>query len=140
MPEAHHPGGAADTLEARYGTKRRARVDQRIGWVTAGVLVLIGIAFLLFSDWQNKNQVGFQDIGYTVVDDRTVEVRFNVTAPPRSELACAVESLSASKGTVGWKVLTLDPVDDTQQGVETTLATTGEAVTGSVNHCWILEQ
>lgn len=140
MPDAQHLGATHETLEARYGTRRRARRDRRMVWVIAAALVLLGLIYLLFSGWQDANRVAFSDIGHTVVSDERVEVRFEVTAPAGSHLACAVEALSSSKGTVGWKVLTLDPVDEALQGVSTSLVTTQPPVTGSVSHCWILEK
>lgn len=141
MPQASvtQQVGTADVLEARYGTQRRRGLDRRIAWASAITLVLAGIAFLLFSGWQDDRRVGYSDIGYTVVNDQSVEVRFEVTAPANTPLACAVEALSSSKGTVGWKVVTLDPVDAAQQAVRTSLVTTQPPVTGSVSHCWILE-
>lgn len=142
MPQAptEQLSGTADALEARYGTQRRRGMDRRIAWASALVLVFAGIAFLLFSGWQDGSRVSYSDIGYTVVSDESVEVRFEVTAPANSALACAVEALSSSKGTVGWKVLTLDPVDTAQQAVRTSLVTTQPPVTGSVSQCWILEE
>ena len=134
-----HADRAQETLEERYGTKRRAGIDRRIGWSAAILLIIGGIAYVLFSGWEESSRVAFSDIGYTIESDQSVQVRFEVTAPPGSELACAIEALSSSKGTVGWRVLTLEPVETSQQTVQATLTTTQTPVTGSVSQCWVLE-
>ncbi|MGK0716359.1 DUF4307 domain-containing protein [Leucobacter sp. W1153] len=126
-------------IDERYGRRRQRGIDKRVGWILAGVALLTGLAVLLFGGWQDSSRVEFRDLAYSVESDREVSVSFEVTAPPRTELACALEALSPSFATVGWKVLELEPSPDRTRRFTDTLVTTSPATTGIVRSCWIRE-
>lgn len=136
------PAGAASTgagaaLDDRYGRSRQKGVDRRIGWVLAAALLLVGLAVLLFGNWQQADAVDARTIGYTINPDRTVEVRFDVSVAPGTPLVCAVEALSPSFAEVGWKAVELEPSEQRTRRVAETLVTTSEATTGHVKSCWV---
>jgi hypothetical protein len=124
-------------LDDRYGRGRRRRIDRRLGWGVAGALLVAGLAFLLFGGWQTGSTIEFRDLAYSVVDERTVEVDFEVTAPPGSDVVCALEALSESYSQIGWKVHELPASDQRTRRFTDTLVTTGPATTGIVKSCWI---
>lgn len=126
-------------LEDRYGTGRRSRLDKRFAWATAAVLLLAGLAFLLFSGWQNGTEVEAQDIGHTKVTPLILDVKFEVSAPPNTPVACAVEALNTSKATVGWKVVELPVTDARTHTVTTRVVTTNPATATTTRACWVLE-
>lgn len=126
-------------LEDRYGTGRSRRFDRRFAWGTAGLLVAAGIAFLVFSGWQNQNRVSVQDIGYTKENDLVLNVKFEVSAPANTPVACAVEALNKAKATVGWKIVELPVTDALTHTVTTRLVTTNPATAATARACWIVE-
>lgn len=126
-------------LEDRYGTGRSRRFDRRFAWGAAGLLVAAGIAFLVFSGWQNQNRVSVQDIGYTKDNDLVLNVKFEVSAPANTPVACAVEALNKAKATVGWKIVELPVTDALTHTVTTRLVTTNPATAATARACWIVE-
>ncbi|GAA1595211.1 DUF4307 domain-containing protein [Leucobacter chromiireducens] len=126
-------------LEDRYGTGKRRSFDRRFAWGAAGLLVAAGLGFLLFSGWQNSNQVSAQDIGYTHESELVVNAKFEVSAPPQTPVACAVEALNTSKATVGWKIVELPLTDQRTHTVTTRLVTTNPATAVTTRACWVVE-
>ncbi|WP_449277716.1 DUF4307 domain-containing protein [Leucobacter sp. GX24907] len=136
--------GSADTeraaLEERYGTSRRRGIDRRFGWITAGVLVVAGLAFFFFAGWQQSSTVEVRDLDYSVESDYGLTVRFEVTADPEARVACAVEALNTSKAVVGWKVVEIPRNGERSHTVTTSLTTTNRATTGHAKTCWLAEE
>ncbi|UOQ61613.1 DUF4307 domain-containing protein [Leucobacter rhizosphaerae] len=129
----------AQTLEDRYRTGSKRRFDRTFAWSAVGVLVLAGIGFLVFSGWQTTNQVSAQDIGYTKTGELTLDMKFEVTAPAQTPVACAIEALNTSKATVGWTIVELPVTDERTTVVTTPLHTTTPATAVTAKECWILE-
>lgn len=139
MSQAVPPLQEGQSLEDRYGSTRRSRLDRRFAWAVAGVLVAAGIAFLLFSGWQNQNRVSMQDIGYSEVGENLLDVKFEVHTPGDTPVACAVEALNTSKATIGWKVVEVPASAQREHTVTTRLVTTGEATAATARSCWVVE-
>jgi hypothetical protein len=129
----------ADSLDDRYGGGRTRRIDKRVGWITAGALVLGGLAVLLFGGWQQGSDLEFKDLSYSIVDAHTVSIEAQVTAPADKTTLCVVEALSESYATVGWKLIELEPGDDRVRRFTSTVVTTAPATTGTLRECWITD-
>lgn len=127
------------TLEDRYGTGRRRRMDRRFAWIVGGALLIFGLAFLLWNNFQNTNHVEITPIQSGPVSDFEFEAKFVVSAPLHSTVACAVEALSASKATVGWKVVEVPFGDSPTETVRTQLYTTTPATAAHAQACWVIE-
>lgn len=127
-------------LDERYGRGRKRHLDKRIGWVTGGVLVLGGIAFLLFGGWQQGSDLEYKDLNYAVIDERTVSVDAQVTGPSDASVICVFEALSSSFATVGWKLVELPAGDKRTRQLTTTIVTSSPATTGTVRECWIASE
>ncbi len=125
-------------LDERYGKGRKRTLDKRLGWCVGGALVLAGLAFVLFGGWQQGTDLEFKDLHYSVNNDTTVSVDVQVTAPASATVVCALEALSTSHGTVGWKQVTIPPGDERTRRFTATLTTTSPATTGRVRECWQL--
>ncbi len=140
LPPAARPGATtSQNLDERYGTGRRRRLDRRFAWGAGALLLIAGVAFLLFSGWQDTSRLAVQDIGFQAHDERSLDVRFEVSAPPETPVACAVEALNASKATVGWKVVELPISEQRTHTVTTRLVTTNPATAAHAKECWIVE-
>lgn len=133
MPDRETP---ATALDDRYGRARQRGIDRRLGWALAGAAVLAAIVFLLFGGWQTNSTVEAKVIDYEVIDARTVRVDFHVSAPAGTRVGCAVEALSQSFSTVGWKVIDLPPSDRLTRELSENIVTTYGAATGTVYGCW----
>lgn len=124
-------------LEERYGRKRSRSIDKRLGWFIASAAVLLGLVVVFFGGWQQNADVGAQVLHYSVVDGSTVEVDVQVTSPPDATVVCALEALSTSHGTVGWKLVTIPESESTTHRFTSTLVTTAPATSGFVRECWM---
>lgn len=141
-PRTGGPRGSAtsgNSLDDRYGTGRRGRIDRRFGWGAAALLVLAGVVFLLWSGWEEGGRVETQSIGFAKQGEFEVSVKFSVSAPSGAPVACAVEALSTSKAVVGWNVIELPVTEQRSHTITTRLLTTGPATAAHVRECWIVE-
>lgn len=130
------PVSAETLLDERYGRGRKRAIDKRFGWIAAGALVLGGAAFLVFGGWQQTSGVESKVLDYSVVDERTVRLDAQVTVPAGADAICAIEALSESYATVGWKLIELPASDERTRRFTTTVVTTSQATTGTVRECW----
>ena len=131
--------GQADLVASRYGTTPRSRTRQRLLAYTgaAGVTVVL-IAWLAWAGLaQPTAQFETRDLGYELVIDREVVVKFELSAPPGTELACAVQALNASYGIVGWQVLEIPASDERTRVFNQPVRTSEQAVTGLLYECWV---
>lgn len=126
------------SIDDRYGRGRRRRIDRRLGWIIAFVLVT-GPGAVLFSAWLYSQDIETRDIDFKVVDERSASLVFEVTSPAGSPLACALEAQSESHAQVGWLIREY-PISDqrTRRFTETVLTTT-HATTVTVASCWVPE-
>lgn len=138
--EALAPKQSQALLEERYGAGARKRSDKRLGWIAAGLLLLGGLVFLLFSGWQQGSQIAWQDISANRLSKTAMQVRFEVSTNPTTPVACAVKALDKSKGVVGWKVITLPTPHRGTYTVTTKIRTAGNPVAGTVHSCWSQEK
>lgn len=139
MSESSEPtqvGTADELLNQRYGRDKDRRFDKRFGWIAAGVLVLSGLALLVASGWQQTSSIEAKVLTNSVVDDRTVTIDMQITAPVGAVSFCALEALSESHAVVGWKIVELAPSDQHTRRTHETIVTTAPATTGSVRTCW----
>lgn len=124
----------ARQLDDRYGRTRR----RRLPWIIGGALVLLLVgAFGWMTVAQSMSSVDADDLGYDVVDEHTVDVRFQVTGVQGKDVVCVVEALDEEFGVVGWKVVEIPAGERHAQALSTSVPTVAEATTGLVNTCWV---
>ncbi|MBO9626308.1 MAG: DUF4307 domain-containing protein [Microbacterium sp.] len=124
----------AQELDERYGRTRRGRMPWIIG-IAIGVLV-VG-AFGWMTVVSQMSQVDSDDLGFDLVDEHSVNVRFQVTGVQGKDVVCIVEALDEEFGVVGWKLVDVPAGQSHSQAVATTVPTVSEATTGLVNACWV---
>ena len=123
-----------EQLDERYGRTRRRRAP----WIIAGIVAILlvgGYGWGIVA--QSMNQVDADDLGYTLVDEHSVDVRFQITGVQGKDVVCIVEALDEEFGVVGWKVVEIPAGDSHAQALATTIPTVAEATTGLVNTCWV---
>jgi hypothetical protein len=124
----------AQQLDERYGRTRRKRTP----WVIAIIIAVLGVgAFAWMTATREMQSVDADDLGFDLVDEHTVTVRFQLTGVQGKGVACVVEALDEEFGVVGWKVVEIPAGEDHSEAVSTTVPTVAQATTGLVNTCWV---
>lgn len=130
-------GSAA--LNARYGrTPDNARRTRLISWSTAGAFVVVFGAWLVWGGLLGTPaQLESRDVGHTIVDDRHVDVRFEITTDAGAPVTCAIQALNESFGIVGWKIVELGASEQRNRTFVESVRTSELAVTGLIYRCWL---
>ena len=125
-------------LAERYGTTKGDSTRQRL-W---GIIGASGIAVVLLAwlGWAGLGQPTAQfetrDLGYELISEREINVKFELSAPPGMEISCAIQALNASYGIVGWAVVDIPPAEVRTRVFNQPLRTSEPAVTGLLYECW----
>lgn len=102
-----------------------------VGAIAAVLVALLGWSVVS----AQMNAVDSDDLGFDLVDDHSVTVRFQITGAQGKDVSCIVEALDEEFGVVGWKVVAVPASDDHSQAVSATVPTVAEATTGLVKEC-----
>lgn len=124
----------AHELDERYGRTRRRRTPWIIGIAAAAVVVG---AFGWMTVSQSMSSVDADDLGFDLVDEHTVDVRFQVSGVQGKDVVCVVEALDEEFGVVGWKVIEIPGDDEHTKALSASIPTVAAATTGLVNTCWV---
>ncbi|MBX3194712.1 MAG: DUF4307 domain-containing protein [Microbacteriaceae bacterium] len=129
----------APRLESRYGRTPVRRGLARLLAVAAGAGVLVvAIAWAIWVGLLGPAaSLESRTTGYVVVDDSTVEVRYEVTVDAGRTVSCAVQALNSSFETVGWRIVELPASEQRTRSLTEVLRTTEPAVTGLIYRCWL---
>jgi hypothetical protein len=124
----------ARQLDERYGRTRR----RRLPWILGGTVALVVVAaFGWMIVAQSMSSVDADDLGFDLVDEHTVDVRFQVTGVQGKDVVCVLEALDEEFGVVGWKIVEIPAGDSHSQARSESIPTVAEATTGLVNACWV---
>ncbi|WP_431806986.1 DUF4307 domain-containing protein [Microbacterium paraoxydans] len=124
----------ATELDERYGRTRR----RRLPWIIGGSIALLLLGALAWMTVaQSMSSVDADDLGFELVDQHAVDVRFQVTGVQGKDVVCVLEALDEEFGVVGWKVVELPASDRHSQTRSERIPTVAEATTGLVNTCWV---
>jgi hypothetical protein len=127
-------------LDERYGRAPQARKRQRrLGWITGGAFALIFLAWVLWAALDTVGPAGLEvrDTAHVVVDERTVEVTFELSVEPETTSYCAVQALNDTFAVVGWKVIEVPPSTQRTRSFTEAVTTTELASTGLIYRCWL---
>jgi hypothetical protein len=125
-----------DLLDDRYG---RRRSPARRWIIVTGVLVVVAlIAWFGWTTVQNTmNSVDADTTSFEIVDEHSVTLGFQITAPAGRPVACAIEAQDEEHGVVGWRVVEIPASETHARAFREAIPTTAEATTGFVNSCWV---
>jgi hypothetical protein len=131
--------GETAAIDARYGrTGIRRRRDRLILWILAGLFVVVFGAWVIWAGLDSvKPVIDARDIGYTINDEHSVSVTFEVSVPTGTATSCAVEALNESFTVVGWKVVDLPPSNQFTRTFTEQLHTSELSNTGLIYRCWL---
>ena len=128
-------------------TRGRVRPPGRYGDAPAPVrravalaaLGLLGVALLVLLAWaawfHSVPDVRQGLLGFRVLDDSTVRVRFEVVADPGATVSCDLRSQDRTRATVGSRTVVVGPAPQERREVEADVATRALAVTGELLGC-----
>lgn len=130
---------STDLIEARYGRSPSRQRRTRLIAIVAGAGVLaVVISWVVWAGLLGPGaSLGSRDLGYTVVADDAVEVRYEVTSDPGQTVSCALQALNSTFAIVGWKVIAIPPSEQGTRQFRETLRTSEPAVTGLIYRCWL---
>ncbi|WP_439591865.1 DUF4307 domain-containing protein [Microbacterium sp.] len=124
-------------LAERYGRRPRPH-RRRAFWIAVALVAATSIAALAWLTISNAtDDVGFDEMGFRLVDERTVTVSFQVTPPTGASVACAIQALDEDFGVVGWRVVEYPSSELVTRTFTETIPTVAEATTGTVKACWV---
>jgi hypothetical protein len=126
-------------LDARYG--RRTGNPRRRLWISlaAGtVVVVLGVLWLVFFAFAGDGtRIQATDTSHSIVDDNTVSVEWQVTAPAGSEVSCALQAQNSDYAIVGWRIVDLPASEAPVRAFTEEITTSEPAMTGLIYRCWL---
>jgi hypothetical protein len=130
---------SSDLIEARYGrSPERRRRTRLLAIVAGGGVLAVVIAWVVWAGLLGPSaSLGSRDLGYSLVGDDAIEVRYEVTADAGASASCALQALNSTFAIVGWKVVAIPPSDEGTRQFRGTLRTSEPAVTGLIYRCWL---
>ena len=124
----------ARELDERYGRTRRRRMP----WIIGGTLAVLAVGALGWSTVsQSMSSVDADDLGFDLVDEHRVDLRFQITGVQGKDVVCVLEALDEEFGVVGWKVVEIPAGEGHARTLSESIPTVAEATTGLVNTCWV---
>lgn len=122
-------------LQQRYGvgtTQKRDRVFAiSAGSIALGAFLIWAILFTI----NDAQQISTRDVGFTVNDEFSTEVVFEVTRSPGQAVVCDLQVLSQSYAVVGFKTIAVDPSANRSVVISAVVNTTELGTTGLVASC-----
>jgi hypothetical protein len=138
QPPAPRRSGDPDVMAARYGAARPGRRGLVVGGVVAALLVAGGLG-IQASNLARPTVIA-DNLGFTVNDESSTTVRFNLRTDPGATVSCTLVALNESFTQVGFREVELGPFAERTTSHEVEVTTTELATTGSVEGCQILEE
>lgn len=124
-------------LDERYGRGRASR-RRLFVWIVFGVIVAAATGALAWTTVSTAaSDVDADVLAFSLVDQHSARVSFQVTGHADREVACAIEALDEDFGIVGWKVVVYPPSGEQIRVYDVSVPTVGLATTGLVNSCWL---
>jgi hypothetical protein len=105
-------------------------------WVIGTIGCAVGIALAVWLGLANSlGAITWTDTSYRVVDDRTVEVGFDVHRDPGQSVVCTVEAQDTAHGVVGVLEVPVPGSVERSTHYDVRVRTASRAVGGNVRGC-----
>ncbi len=126
-------------IDERYGRGPARRRRTRIFALVAGAGVLaVVVAWVVWAGLLGPGaSLGSRDLGYSLVGDDAIEVRYEVTVDGGRTVSCALQALNETFAIVGWKVVPIPASEEGTRQFRESLRTSEPAVTGLIYRCWL---
>jgi len=134
------PATAASTaLDARYGRNTGKRRRDR--WIAISVAAFVAVVVGAWVIWAgldlSSGGLDSTDIGHKILNDRSVQVSYQVSMPPGSTASCALEVENEAHAIVGWKIVDIPASTTTTRAFTDVVRSSELGVTGLIYRCWL---
>ena len=132
-------GDVSAALDRRYGrTAGRRRRGRLIAWLAGAGVVVVVTAWVVWGGLSGPAAtIDTQDTAHTVIDSRSVEVKFDLTVPRGEPSRCIVQALNDTFAVVGWKTIDIPASDAATRSFTQVVRTSELASTGLIYNCWL---
>lgn len=121
----------------RYGTASRSRGRGRLLALVLGVVVVVGLG-VAYLGWTKfgPEEISSEQLGYTVVDDSTIQVRIKVTrADPSKPVVCVLRAMDRNVAEVGRREVLVQPSEYGTVEVTSVIKTSARPSAGTIYTC-----
>lgn len=122
-------------LQQRYGSGKTRSRDRALAITIASIALVGFLVWAITFTISDADRVTTRDVGFTVNDEFSTEVVFEVSRNPGQIVVCDVQVLSESFAVVGLKSLTVEPSSGRSVVISTTVTTTELGTSGLVAGC-----
>lgn len=122
-------------LEKRYGVGSTRKKDRVFAIVIGSIALVAFLVWALIFTIDDAQRISTRDVGFTVNDEFSTEVVFEVTRQPGQKVMCDVQVLNQSYAVVGFKTIAVEPSGNASVVVSTVVNTTELGTTGLVDSC-----
>jgi len=126
-------------LDERYGrTAGAERRTRRLMTIAGVIFAAVFTAWVVWGGLSGTNaELETRDLGYANITDTSIDVRWEISAAPGTDVSCAIQALNESFGIVGWRIFDLPPSTQRTRVFVETLRTAERPVTGLPYRCWL---
>jgi len=126
-------------LNERYGrTAGAERRTRRLMTIAGVIFAAVCTAWVVWGGLSGTNaELETRDLGYANITDTSIDVRWEISAAPGTDVSCAIQALNESFGIVGWRIFDLPPSTQRTRVFVETLRTAERPVTGLPYRCWL---
>lgn len=127
------------SVAERYGrTDAHRRRRLTIGIAAAAGVLLVAVAWVVWVGlFSPSASLETRDTGYDTREDGSVDIRFEVTVEPGTDVSCALQALNDEFAIVGWKIVELPGGTERTRAFVENVRVTEPAVTGLIYRCWL---
>jgi hypothetical protein len=122
-------------LEQRYGLRKKGKRDRVFATLIAVFALVAFLVWAIIFTIDDAQKITTRDVGFTVNDEFSTEVVFEVTRDPGREVICDVQVLSQSYAVVGFKTVAVEASANRSTVISTLVNTTELGTTGLVASC-----
>jgi hypothetical protein len=124
-----------NVLEQRYGRGTRRKKDRIFAISIAALALVAFLVWVIAFTIDDAQKITTRDVGFTVNDEFSTEVVFEVTRDPGQEVLCDIQVLSQSYAVVGFKTVAIEASANRSVVISTVVNTTELGTTGLVASC-----
>lgn len=122
-------------LSERYGVGKSRRRDKVLAIIVASLATIGFLVWAVFFTISDANRVSTRDVGFTVNNEYSTEVVFEVSRNPGQAVVCDVQVLNESFSIVGFKTIDVAPSGRRSVVISTVVNTTELGTSGLVAEC-----
>ena len=122
-------------MEQRYGLGVRRKRDRVFAISIAAFALSAFLVWAIIFTIDDAQKITTRDVGFTVNDEFSTEVIFEVTRDPGLSVLCDVQVLSQSYAVVGFKTVQIGASANRSTVISTVVNTTELGTTGLVASC-----